>query len=79
MLLLLQEFDGPIAPDIRPTERTFSTLCALRDPDVVGTPLCPGGPPIEQTLLLLWGKKSPTVILDECWLLNCEDMSWTEV
>ena len=78
-LVLYQEFQGPLNLDVKPPYRTFATLCPLVDPDMVGESLCPGGPPVEQTLLLLWGKGSANLIFNDCWLCRCKDMSWAKV
>ena len=59
--------------------RTFAALCPLVNPEEVGNSLCPGGPPIEQTLLLLWGKKTDLLIVDDCWQFNCKDWVWKKV
>ena len=79
MWLILQEFDGPLALNLSPTHRRFATLCPLIDPDVVGKQLCPGGPSMEQTLFLLWGKMSHQQIIEDGWLFHCDDMTWNKV
>ena len=79
MLRLMQEFDGPLIFDTKPKHRVFTTLCPLVDPNMVGKALCPGAPPVEQTLLLLWGKEHLELIVDDCWLLHGDDMTWTKV
>lgn len=74
-----QEFEGPLILDTKPRHRVFTALCPLIDPSMVGKALCPGGPAVEQTLLLLWGKENIELIVDDCWLFHGDDMTWSKV
>ena len=63
----------------KPIHRTFTTLCPAIDPEVVGQSLYPGGPPMQQNLLLLWGKEKDHLIVDDCWIFSVKDMRWNKV
>ena len=74
----MQQFEK-LDLSLKPMHRTFATLCPLIDPEVVGESLCPGGPPVEQNLLMLWGKKTDNSIVEDCWLFSVGDRQWRKV
>ncbi len=76
---IVKEFDGPIIPEVRPSFRNFTTLCPLINPEMVGVQLGPSLPPLEQKMLLLWGKRHQNEIVADSWIFDMEQSTWSQV
>ena len=73
---MCQEFTGPIKPagpeTPWPSPARFPTLTPLVPPNLVGHKPGGCGPDQKQYLILLWGKKTPSLVSKETWLLEVD-------